>query len=28
MGSELWRGARERVCLALDALATRGFSRV
>jgi uncharacterized SAM-binding protein YcdF (DUF218 family) len=28
MGSDLWRGARERVCLALDALATRGFSRV
>jgi len=28
VGEELVRGARERVCLALDALATRGFSRV
>lgn len=28
LGRELVRGARERVCLALDALATRGFSRV
>jgi uncharacterized SAM-binding protein YcdF (DUF218 family) len=28
VGAELVRGARERVCLALDALATRGFSRV
>jgi uncharacterized SAM-binding protein YcdF (DUF218 family) len=27
-GSEFVRGTRERVCLALDALATRGFSRV
>ena len=26
--SGLYRSARERVCLALDALATRGFSRV
>lgn len=28
LGAEFARGARERVCLALDALATRGFSRV
>jgi uncharacterized SAM-binding protein YcdF (DUF218 family) len=28
MGAELVRGARERVSLALDALLTRGFSRV
>ena len=28
MRSELWRSARERVCLALDTLVTRGFSRV
>jgi uncharacterized SAM-binding protein YcdF (DUF218 family) len=27
-GAELWRGARERACMALDALLTRGFSRV
>ncbi|HYQ03843.1 MAG TPA: YdcF family protein [Polyangiaceae bacterium] len=28
LGSEFVRATRERVCLALDALATRGFSRV
>ncbi len=28
LGADLWRGARERVCLALDSLLTRGFSRI
>ena len=28
MKSELWRAARERVCLKLDQMLTRGFSRV
>ncbi|MEI9951971.1 MAG: YdcF family protein [Pseudomonadota bacterium] len=28
LGADLWRGTRERACLALDTLLTRGFSRV
>ena len=28
LGADRWRAARERVCLARDALATRGFSRI
>jgi uncharacterized SAM-binding protein YcdF (DUF218 family) len=28
MGADLWRGTRERACFLLDALLTRGFSKV